>query len=89
MGTKQKLIERFKRQPKDFTFDELVKLFSIFGYSLYNKGKTSGSRVLFVNGDSTFEMHKPHPQNTLKMYVMRNVLDFINENKLEEKFNAK
>ncbi len=89
MGTKQKLIERFKQQPKDFTFDELEILFSIFGYSLNHKGKTSGSRVVFENGESTFEMHKPHPQNIIKMYVMRNVLNFINENNLEEKFNAK
>lgn len=33
MGSKEKLIERFKRQPKDFTYDEVVRLFSIFGYS--------------------------------------------------------
>ncbi len=31
MGSKEKLIERFKRQPKDFTYDEVVRLFSIFG----------------------------------------------------------
>lgn len=26
MGTKEKLIERFKRQPNDFTFDELERI---------------------------------------------------------------
>lgn len=31
MGTKEKLIERFKKQPNDFTFDEMEKLLSIFG----------------------------------------------------------
>lgn len=31
MGTKEKLIDRFKRQPKDFTFDEMVKLLIGFG----------------------------------------------------------
>ena len=29
MGTKEKLVERFKRQPKDFTFNELTRLFQI------------------------------------------------------------
>ena len=26
MGTKEKLIERFKKQPNDFTFDEMEKV---------------------------------------------------------------
>lgn len=42
MGTKEKLIERFKSQPKDFNWDELVRLFSIFGYKIDNKGKQVG-----------------------------------------------
>jgi len=43
MSTKEKLIERFIKQPKDFTWDELVRLFGILGFNVYNKGKTSGS----------------------------------------------
>lgn len=39
MGTKEKLIERFKAQPSDFTFDELEKLLNCFGYTKSNKGK--------------------------------------------------
>lgn len=30
MDTKEKLIERFKRQPIDFTFDEMERLLSFF-----------------------------------------------------------
>ena len=51
MSTKEKLKRRLKRLPNDFTFDELVSLMAYFGYSLSNKGKTSGSRVGFVKGD--------------------------------------
>ena len=58
MGTKEKLIERFKSQPKDFNWDELVRLFSIFGYKIDNKGKTSGSRVIFAKGESSYTAHK-------------------------------
>ena len=43
METKEKLIERFKRQPKDFTFDELTRLFIVLGFEVSQKGKTSGS----------------------------------------------
>lgn len=47
MGTKEKLIERFCKQPKDFTFDEVVKSLSFFGYNVHNKSATSGSRIRF------------------------------------------
>lgn len=53
MGTKEKLIERFKRQPKDFTFDEMTKLLEFFGFEKCNKGKTSGSRVIFKKEGGT------------------------------------
>ena len=79
MSTKDKLIERFKRQPKDFTWQELVQLFSIFGFTVDNKGKTSGSRVAFVNGDNDIEVHKPHPSSIVKEYVMKNVLKFLKD----------
>ena len=77
MSTKDKLIERFKRQPKDFTWDELVRLFGIFGFSIDNKGTTSGSRTVFVKDDKEIEIHKPHPSKILKGYVMKNVLKFL------------
>lgn len=82
MGTKEKLIERFKRLPSDFTWDELVRLFSIFGYEIYNKGKTSGSRVIFAKGGSCYTAHKPHPGNVVKGYVMKQVFEFLTNNKL-------
>ena len=62
MGTKEKLIERFKKQPKDFTFNELKSLLGGFGFELSNKGKTSGSRVRFQNAELKIiiDIHKPH-----------------------------
>ena len=79
MSTRDKLIERFKNQPKDFTWEELVRLFGIFGFEVDNKGKTSGSRVLFVRGEEAHTVHKPHPSNIMKGYVMKQVLDFMIE----------
>ena len=32
MGTKEKLIERFKTLPTNFTFEEMERLLLIFGY---------------------------------------------------------
>jgi len=79
MSTKEKLIERFKKQPKDFTWEELVSMFKAFDFVQNNKGKTSGSRVLFEKGEDTYGVHKPHPTNTIKSYIMKQVLDFFKE----------
>ena len=77
MGTREKLIERFKNQPKDFTFDEMVKLLAGFGYETSNKGKTSGSRLRFMNRDikSIIDIHKPHPGSIMKEGAMKDILN--------------
>ncbi|NLX66594.1 MAG: type II toxin-antitoxin system HicA family toxin [Bacteroidales bacterium] len=79
MGSHEKLLERFLRLPNDFTWDELKRLLSKYGYKQYNKGKTSGSRVVFEKEGSkvSLDLHKPHPKNILKPYQMRDVLDFL------------
>lgn len=80
MGSKEKLIERFKQQPNDFTFDEMERLLSIFGYEKSNKGKTSGSRIIYRNENKRpIMLHKPHPGNIIKGYAMKQVLDELKE----------
>lgn len=80
MGTKEKLIARFKSNPKDFTWDEFVRLFSILGYEIDNKGKTSGSRTIFFKGEISYTAHKPHPENIVKTYVIKQALSFLIKN---------
>jgi len=84
MSTKDKLIERFKQQPKNFTWEELVRLFRCFGFEIYNKGKTSGSRVIFENDRAEdkkqYIMHKPHPHNVIKEASMSDILKFLIDN---------
>jgi len=84
MGTKEKLIERFKRQPKDFTFDELTRLFQVLGFEVSQKGKTSGSRVEFINSEKelSYGSHKPHPGSAIKSYTMKQVLEFLTSNNI-------
>lgn len=72
MGTKEKLIERFFTLPKDFTYDEVKRLFGLFEY-------TESSKDSYI-------MHKPHPSNIIKGYVMKQLLTYIRENKLIEKY---
>jgi hypothetical protein len=79
MGSHEKLLERFLRLPKDFTWDELKSLLKKYGYIPNNKGKTSGSRISFEKEDSNIalNLHKPHPENTLKPYQMKDTLEFL------------
>ena len=80
MSAKDKLTKRFKKQPKDFTWEELVRLFSIFGFTMDNRGKTSGSRVRFKNDNYVFYAHKPHPSNVIKESALNWALDYLKNN---------
>ena len=51
MSTKEKLLVRFKSLPSDFTFEELDRLLRSLGYEKDNKGKTSGSRIIYKGED--------------------------------------
>ena len=79
MGSHEKLLERFLRLPKDFTWDELKRLLNKYEYRQNNKGKTSGSRVRFEKerSDIYLDLHKPHPTNILKHYQMKDILEFL------------
>lgn len=80
MSTKEKLRKRFLSMPSDFTFDEMQQLLSNFGYERSDKGRTSGSRVIFKNSDKRpIMLHKPHPGNIVKNYAMRQVLNELIE----------
>ena len=66
MGTKEKLIARFSTLPNDFTWEEMRRLLVALGYVPCNKGKTSGSRVIFKGeGMKPIMLHKPHPGNII------------------------
>lgn len=81
MGQKDKLIKRIKTRPKDFSFDELERLLGYLSFEKDNKGKTSGSRVLFRSAKLSIQilLHKPHPGNELRDYQIRLVLDILEQ----------
>ena len=81
MGKKEKLIKKLQLTPKDFTFDEAESLLGYFNYFRSNKGKTSGSRVMFSNSDSNTKilLHKPHPRKELLEYQVKQLLDQLKQ----------
>ena len=79
MGKKEKLIARLKCMPKDFTFDEMRNLLELLGFEMSSKGKTSGSRVKFTNGNIPVILHKPHPRKELLAYQMKEILEVLDK----------
>jgi hypothetical protein len=84
MGQKEKLIARLETIPRDFTFDEAETLLGYFGYYRCDKGKTSGSRVVFVNAQHKTKilLHKPHPKNVLREYQIKQIIFYLKQEEL-------
>ncbi|PNV76196.1 type II toxin-antitoxin system HicA family toxin [Leptospira inadai] len=77
MSKFEKLLLRLKSKPRDFTYSELKNVLTGLGYFEVNQGKTSGSRVGFINEETKhlIRLHKPHPGNILKAYQIELLLD--------------
>ena len=78
MARQDKLIERLKRRPRDFRWDELVKLLQSLGYSEVARGKTGGSRRRFTHPSApVLSFHKPHPGTIVRAYVVDELLKVL------------
>ncbi len=78
MSRKDKLLAKLRRRPKDFTWDELSTLLISLGYKEAKAGKTGGSRKRFVHpAAGAVTLHKPHPRNILKMYVVNDIINIL------------
>jgi hypothetical protein len=83
MSKKEKLVERLKTKPCDFTWQELSALLLGFGYSQVPGGKTGGSRVKFEHEvKKPIVLHKPHPSNIIKKYLIKDILDILKKENL-------
>ncbi|MEN1761695.1 type II toxin-antitoxin system HicA family toxin [Anoxynatronum sibiricum] len=79
MSKEEKLIQKLLSNPTPvtFTYQDLVRLMSYFGYHLNEKH--AGSRIRFWHNETkaVFSMHKPHPGNELKKYQVLEVIRFL------------
>ena len=76
-----KLLNRFLSRPKDFTYNELLRLLSSFGYK---EQQGSGSRVVFSNEKikHSIKLYKPHPGNILIRYQIDLIIEELKSNGL-------
>ena len=78
VAKKEKLIVRFLTMPSDFHYEEVVKLLSYFDFKEIKKGKTSGSRVKFMNPEGVpIMLHKPHPSGIMKHYQLKQIKEAL------------
>ena len=69
-----KLIDRFRSEPRDFEWSEMIRLLRGLGF---DQIEGSGSRVCFTNGEINIRLHKPHPQKEVKAYAVRQVRELL------------
>ena len=72
MSQTKKSLEQFINTPLP-KWSELIALMKKLGYK---KLEGDGSRVKFVNIEikSVIELHKPHSQNTIKLYAKKDII---------------
>jgi len=81
LGQKEKLIAKLMSNPKTFTFDDAETLLGNFTYRRCNKGRTSGSRVMFVSDTykTKILLHKPHPRKELLEYQIKQLIELLQQ----------
>lgn len=81
MGQKEKLIAKLKSKSRSFTFDEAETLLAYFNYQRSNKGRTSGSRVMFTSDQHKTKilLHKPHPRKELLEYQIKQLIEQLEQ----------
>ena len=83
MTKRDKLLQRFLTKPKDFSWQELVRLLEGLGYELVPGGKTGGSRMRFVHTvHPPITLHRPHPKPILKRYQMEDIANVLKQEEL-------
>ena len=80
MGQKEKLIRKLKSKPKDMTFEEAEALLKYLAYTRSDKGRTSGSRVMFTSDEhAPILLHKPHPRKELLAYQVKQLVEILEQ----------
>jgi hypothetical protein len=73
MNNKAKRLRRFTQGAHDFTWQELVAVLASLGFA--ETSDSGGSRRTFVSPQGQkIHLHRPHPDNIVKRYMMKQVI---------------
>lgn len=81
----EKLLMKLYSHPRTFDFKDAKTLLHELDYQLDNKGKTSGSRIIFKKGRDRIILHKLHPRKELLPYQIKQIQDKVKEMNKNEK----
>ncbi len=78
MSSQKKLINRLKSRPKDLKWKELVTMCQSLGFQ---EIQGNGSRVKFFHEGLDFVIciHRPHPSNIVKEYMVKQIVNVFEE----------
>jgi hypothetical protein len=81
MTVLDKAKKRLVSLPRDYTFSEARQLLTHLGFVEYQKGKTSGSRVMFYRQADNVKilLHKPHPGDVMSIANTRDLCEKLIE----------
>lgn len=81
MSKFEKAKARIKTCPSDYTYTEAKYLLGKMGFTEFNKGKTSGSRIRFYRESDkrAILLHKPHPEGEMDKGAVNDLIDFLKE----------
>ena len=84
MSKYEKLKRKLLTNSKNLTYEEMVTLLRGFGYIEEDRGRSSGSAVMFYNKalNDKIMIHKPHPQKELKRYTVKLIIEKLKNNKM-------
>ena len=78
MATWKKIREKLLNGANDITIEQVTTLLKHYGYEIDNKGKTSGSRILFYGKDlPRIYIHKPHPEKEVNKFCLEEIKEII------------
>jgi predicted RNA binding protein YcfA (HicA-like mRNA interferase family) len=77
MARREKLLERLRSRPKDFSFQELAVVLGRFGF---RRMESTGSRVRFEHDRlPSIHLHRPHPRPILRAYQVDQILRLLED----------
>jgi len=81
MKKEKNLGQRLQQLPKDMSYKELETILRKLGLEEGTGGKTSGSRVKFVNQATGHRLcfHRPHGSDPMKVVTLREIIAFLTE----------
>lgn len=76
MSKKNKLIDRLRSRPKNFTWEETTKLMGLCGFKVFNaRGGGAGRMFIHERTRQKVRLHEPHPHNTLLPYMVDQLIE--------------